>query len=200
MDFCLCIDKCTKTPAGTTTTIPVSACPRCGIIVKSGKMSCCGRGGSWFKNCGGGNKKRQHTWYQGIRACEVRSHSKTVIDQQLNRAQQKKDIDYSKGAGMANSKSVVTASKTFTFTSSVNISTPMSDTTSMITSTHTSDNDLITTSAQTLMTNFPTGKISITSSTYTSVSTSMTTQECVNLLKIKNTLSVLFIITFQWVC
>ena len=31
-----------------TTTIISSVCPKCGIIAKSGKISCCGRGGSWF--------------------------------------------------------------------------------------------------------------------------------------------------------
>merc|ERR1711934_701701 len=80
-----------------TTTNTVSVCPRCVTIAKSGKNSCCGRGGSWFKTCGGtGTKKNHHTWYEGIKVCKVRSQSKTAVGQQLNAAQQK-DIDSSQG-------------------------------------------------------------------------------------------------------
>ena len=61
----------------TTTTISrnlpsaTTACPRCGAKNDSGKSSCCGRGGSWFKNCGPpGDKDVDHTWLEGIEACE----------------------------------------------------------------------------------------------------------------------------------
>ena len=48
-------------------------CPKCGTVKKSGKMSCCGRGGSWFRKCGSfGNT---HTWYEGIQICKTRSRS-----------------------------------------------------------------------------------------------------------------------------
>ena len=48
--------------------IPV--CPKCGDIKKSGKQSCCARGGAWFKNCGDvGDTKFDHTWAEGIQAC-----------------------------------------------------------------------------------------------------------------------------------
>merc|ERR1712032_1428143 len=68
-----------------TMVITTSVCPKCGIIAKSGKSSCCGRGGSWFKNCGGaGNTKLRHTWYQGIQACKARTRSKSSIGQQVN--------------------------------------------------------------------------------------------------------------------
>ena len=84
----------TYTPAATTTTIN-SVCPKCGIIAKSGKISCCGRGGSWFKNCGSaGNVKLDHTWYEGIRACKARAQSKRAIGQQLN-ADHQQNIDSS---------------------------------------------------------------------------------------------------------
>merc|ERR1712037_324506 len=44
----------------TTTTMSL-VCPKCATIKKSGKMSCCGRGGSWYKNCGAaGNIKLDH--------------------------------------------------------------------------------------------------------------------------------------------
>merc|ERR1719174_1643012 len=63
-------------PASTTTTVrPV--CRKCGTIAKSRKSSCCGRGGSWFRNCGSaGNAKLLHTWYEGILICKTRAPSK----------------------------------------------------------------------------------------------------------------------------
>ena len=172
-----------KTPA-VTTTIAVSACLRCGTIAKSGKSSCCGRGGSWFKNCGGtGKKKLRHTWYEGIQACKVRTQSKAVVGQKSNSVQQK-HTDSSQGTAMANYKEVIASTKMFAFTS-VNASTSVSDTTSIVTSTYTSDNVSLTALAHTFMTNTLTIRNTFTtSSTHTSVSTSITTQGCANLLQI----------------
>merc|ERR1712203_897227 len=66
----------------TTTTI-TSVCPKCGTIAKSGKSSCCGRGGSWFKNCGSaGNTKLEHTWHEGMHACTARRQSGMAVGQQ----------------------------------------------------------------------------------------------------------------------
>ena len=46
-------------------------CDECGTIKKSGKLSCCARGGAWFKNCGDvGDTKFDHTWIEGIQACK----------------------------------------------------------------------------------------------------------------------------------
>ena len=43
----------------------------CGTTKKSGKLSCCARGGAWFKNCGdAGDMKFDHTWVEGIQACK----------------------------------------------------------------------------------------------------------------------------------
>ena len=99
-----------------TTILTVSACPRCGTIAKSGKMSCCGRGGSWFKNCGGtGKMKLHHTWYEGIQACKTPSQSKTVIGNQLNGAHQE-DTDSSESTNMDHYKRVIAATRTFAFT------------------------------------------------------------------------------------
>merc|ERR1712113_1138023 len=57
-----------------------SACSKCGTIKKSGKTSCCGRGGSWFRNCGGGgNSNLDHTWFEGIRACKTRPSRRQVL-------------------------------------------------------------------------------------------------------------------------
>ena len=67
------------TEAPTTTTTSASAvsskissklCLKCGSIKKSGKLSCCARGGAWFKKCGdAGDSKFDHTWFDGIQAC-----------------------------------------------------------------------------------------------------------------------------------
>ena len=78
-----------STPAAATTVIS-SVCPTCGTIDRSGKASCCGRGGSWFGNCGSvGSAKFHHTWYEGIRVCTARSQSKAAIGQQPHAAQHK---------------------------------------------------------------------------------------------------------------
>ena len=49
------------------------ACPKCNITKKSGTLSCCARGGAWFKNCGDvGDTQFDHTWAEGIEACTSR--------------------------------------------------------------------------------------------------------------------------------
>ena len=46
-------------------------CPKCAINKKSGRVSCCARGGAWFKNCGdAGDANFDHTWVEGIQACK----------------------------------------------------------------------------------------------------------------------------------
>jgi len=56
-----------------TTTLPVmtravgTVCPKCGTSA-SGIMSCCFRGGSWFRKCG--NRGADHTWFDGILVCK----------------------------------------------------------------------------------------------------------------------------------
>ena len=95
------------TPPAVVTTRTSPICHKCGTIGKSGKMSCCGRGGSWFRNCGGiGNTQLHHTWYEGIQACRRWMRSKTSVVQRLNDGEKFKD--FLNGAGMANS-TVVTA-------------------------------------------------------------------------------------------
>ena len=79
----------TCTPAAITTK---TVCPKCGTIAISGKTSCCGQGGSWFKNCGSaGNTNVHHTWYEGIQACKARAQDKAAIDQNAHAAQRKGD-------------------------------------------------------------------------------------------------------------
>ena len=159
------------------TTITVSVCVRCGTIEKSDKMSCCGRGGSWFKNCGGaGNTKLHHTWSEGIQACKSGPQSKTVIGQRLSVVQHK-DMDSSQGADMTNDKAVIATTKTFAFTSA---------NTSTLTSVHTLITD--TSDNNTLM----------TSPIQTSFSALTTSQTCVNLLNIS--VIVLMFCILVWVC
>ena len=53
-----------------------NGCSKCGITKKSGKRSCCARGGSWFNNCGdAGDMQFDHTWAEGIQACKRTSVS-----------------------------------------------------------------------------------------------------------------------------
>ena len=46
-------------------------CSQCGTTKKSSTLSCCARGGAWFKNCGdAGDTDFEHTWSEGIQACK----------------------------------------------------------------------------------------------------------------------------------
>ena len=160
------------------TTIAVAVCPRCGTTEKSGKMSCCGRGGSWFRNCGGGgNTKLHHTWSEGIQVCKTRSQSKKGISQGIN-VDRRKVIDFSQVPA------VITATNTFAF-ASVNTATLIPDAESTVTSTYTPDNVPIT----------PTNTI-LTSPTHTSAGTSVTTQVRANVLIIAVYSNILFIVGF----
>ena len=58
--------------------MPSLVCPKCGNIKKSGKRSCCARGGAWFKNCGDvADPKFDHTWADGMEACRRMLHRAT---------------------------------------------------------------------------------------------------------------------------
>ena len=102
-----------KLSAAVTATTISTVCRNCGIIGKSGKGSCCGPGGSWFKNCGGaGNAKLLHTWYEGTKACETRARPQRARGQQINNAAQR--LKFS----TRNPKTVViTAAKVFALSS-----------------------------------------------------------------------------------
>ena len=117
-----------------TTTIS-SVCRKCGVIAKSGKISCCGRGGSWFRNCrNAGNGKLRYTWYEGIRACKTRAQLKTANGQQPNTVQQLTSPN--NGFGTVNSKAVIRDTKTSPISS-----TPLPDTKTIITSPNASINE-----------------------------------------------------------
>ena len=108
-----------------------SVCPKCGAITKSGKNSCCGRGGSWFRNCGSAGKaKLDHTWHEGIQACRTRSQLKTASGQQSNAAAHL--LSAAGGLGTANSRAVMMDARTFAWASD-NSSIPLSVTKHYIT-------------------------------------------------------------------
>ena len=49
-------------------------CSQCSTLKKSGKLSCCASGGAWFNKCGdAGDKNFNHTWVDGIQACNGKS-------------------------------------------------------------------------------------------------------------------------------
>ena len=76
-----------RTPTTTSVSTPVVTsaigimitCSKCGTFNKSGKVSCCAPGGSWFKSCGGsGNRNADHTWSAGVKACTCKLHTDTM--------------------------------------------------------------------------------------------------------------------------
>ena len=59
------------TEAPATISTFVVRCPKCGTNKASGKISCCARGGAWFKKCGDADDTEfDHTWAEGTQACE----------------------------------------------------------------------------------------------------------------------------------
>merc|ERR1719163_2176267 len=76
-------NACKPTKPAAVTPASSSTCAVCGSVKKSRKKSCCGRGGSWYKNCGtSGNKKSKkfdHTWFEGIQACKSKWASKSAF-------------------------------------------------------------------------------------------------------------------------
>ena len=59
--------------APTTTSVSgvsTKECSKCGSMKKSGKLSCCARGGAWYGNCGDAwDSNVDHTWLEGMQAC-----------------------------------------------------------------------------------------------------------------------------------
>ena len=89
----------------------ISVCSKCGNIGRSGKSSCCGRGGSWFGNCGSAdNTKVEHRWYEGLEACKTRTQLKTVSGVESNAGEQRNTHN---DVGIENSKAVIVAAKIF---------------------------------------------------------------------------------------
>ena len=98
-----------QTPAAKQTAI-VPVCPKCGIIGRSGKSSCCGRGGSWFGNCGSAdNTKVEHRWYEGLEACKTGTRYNAVSGEESSASG---DVD------TGNAEAVIMAAKQFEMISS----------------------------------------------------------------------------------
>ena len=67
---CLVPDTTTAGVSAAASTGGLIACPKCGTT-KAGKLTCCVRGGSWFKKCGNpGDPKFEHTWAEGTESCK----------------------------------------------------------------------------------------------------------------------------------
>jgi len=113
------VDACKPTQKESTPKVIVSStCAKCGTVGKSRRQSCCGRGGSWFRDCGSaGNKKVGHTWFEGIKACKAKNKNKA----QSKRAIGEESADSSDGAVEA----IVTTAKKFAFTSGTPITKPV---------------------------------------------------------------------------
>ena len=104
----ICTSAATTTPAN-------SLCPKCGIVGKSEKTSCCGRSGSWFGNCGSaGNVEVGHTWYEGIQACKTWARSKGSVGRRFNADQPRNSSD---GGGLTKLKAPIASPNAFAFTS-----------------------------------------------------------------------------------
>ena len=100
-------------------------CLKCGTIEKSARSSCCGRGGSWFRKCGGSpNTKFDHSWYDGRKACEAWAHFKSAAGQYLE-AGQPKGTKSNNGDGTIKFKLRITDAKTpITTSANASVDTP----------------------------------------------------------------------------
>ena len=88
LDVLHCAYKCIAaeipTIAATSSVSRDSRCPKCGITKKSGKLSCCARGGSWFKTCGdSGDAQYNHTWIEGFRVCDIFASFDEIVSTKL---------------------------------------------------------------------------------------------------------------------
>ena len=142
-------------------------CPKCGITKQSGKLSCCGRGGSWFGNCGAaGTAKLRYKWSDGIRACKAQSQSKVVIGQELHGARDEVGRS-SDDTDESQSRASITAPDATIISAHINMSMPAPTVPPINTS--------ITTVAHTFMSTTPTD-VSMAVAVHSSASTSVNAQ------------------------
>ena len=66
---------CTSPTASFATATGSHVC-KCGTFKNTGKPSCCASGGDWFGNCG---PKMDHTWLEGVQACESSKFGKQQL-------------------------------------------------------------------------------------------------------------------------
>ena len=68
-----------STPSTNPTIANTMTCPKCGTFEKSGRVSCCAPGGTWFKKCGGaGNRNVDHRWFEGLETCKRKFKAKRM--------------------------------------------------------------------------------------------------------------------------
>ena len=72
----------TEAPAATSASATRrERCLKCAVMKESGNLSCCARGGAWFQKCGdAGDTTFDHTWTEGIEACERKSFGTCVCE------------------------------------------------------------------------------------------------------------------------
>ena len=75
----------THVSAPTITKHSAAMCPTCGSDF-FGNPSCCAPGGTWFHNCGWpGDSRFDHTWYEGVQACESKCSTRYCLDNARSR-------------------------------------------------------------------------------------------------------------------
>ena len=77
--------------AASTTPAPATACPKC-VTNDAGKRTCCARGGGWYPTCGKkGDSKADHTWDEGLQACQNpapgQAHAQVMLINQTTTSQ-----------------------------------------------------------------------------------------------------------------
>ena len=76
-------------------------------------MSCCGRGGSWFGNCGSGDDANaSHMWSEGIWACNIRL-THTVVGQNLRAPKPRQDTSSDDASMGTDSTAVIATGRMF---------------------------------------------------------------------------------------
>ena len=59
--------------------VATGVCPKCAMFKRSGKLSCCARTASWYKECGRpGDSAFKHTWDEGLKACKKAGRSSSA--------------------------------------------------------------------------------------------------------------------------
>ena len=129
-NFLSCLTVHNMSFPAVTATLNSSPCSECGTIPRSGKLSCCGHGGSWFGNCGNvGNANFGHTWNEGIQVCKSRQ-SQAAVGQQLRAPRPKSNVSSNDDSASMNFKEVVVTTQRFV-SKPATTSTPKSSSASM---------------------------------------------------------------------
>ena len=67
-----------STTAANNQIVTAFVCPKCAMIDRLGKLSCCAPGASWYQNCGRTSGSAfDHTWAEGFKACKHQTEAMT---------------------------------------------------------------------------------------------------------------------------